>query len=66
MDHLTYEAIRRNISNYQLDENDRDELLLRAKQTLDELRDEVWNAYRKLYLTRADGSLEEGCIGSSK
>ena len=58
-DHLTYEAIRRNISNYQLEENDRDELPLRTKQTLDELRDEVWNAYRKLYLTQADGSLEE-------
>jgi len=58
-DNLTYEAIIRNISNYQLEDNDRDELPFRLKQTMDELRDEVWNCYRKLYLTNSDGLLEE-------
>jgi len=58
-ENLTYESIIRNISNYQLDDSDKDELPARVKQTTEELRDEVWNCYRKLYLTNTDGTLEE-------
>ena len=54
-DHLTYEAIIRNINNYQLEDADKEELPLRSKQALDDLRDEVWNSYRKLYLGGSDG-----------
>lgn len=58
-DNLTYAAIVKNLSNYQLDENDKSDIPIRQKQTMDELRDEVWNCYRRLYLTNSDGSLEE-------
>lgn len=58
-DNLTYAAIVKNISNYQLEDSDKDDLPVRLEQTMDELRDEVWNCYRRLYLTNSDGSLEE-------
>ena len=58
-DHLTYDALLRNIDNYQLEKSDKDELPMRSKQTMQELQDEVWNCYRKLYLVNSDGTIEE-------
>lgn len=58
-DNLTYESIIKNISNYQLEDSDRDDLPARVKQTSEELKEEIWNCYRKLYLTNTDGTLDE-------
>lgn len=58
-DHLTYQAIKNNLSSYQLEDSDKEMLPMKLKETLDALKDEVWASYRKLYLVNSDGSLEE-------